>query len=872
MKTFSQVTDSVQFNVSDSVNNKNVNDSINFKATEAYNIEKKNDSIAINVNKSHKSDFDSQVHYSSEKKGMFDFKNKKAYLYKKAVVIYDPMQITSDYMVIDFEYQEVMCHGLYDSVSSTVLGKPDYQEAEDHYVADTIRYNFKSKKGLVKNVATKLDDGYLYGGTTKIQENKHIHITDGKFTTCDIPDCPHFYFKLTKAKVIPNDKIVSGPAYLVIEDVPTPIAMPFGFFPNTKGGHSGVVIPNFGDEIKRGFFLNNGGYYFAISDRIDLILLGDIFSKGSWGVSARTNYKFRYKFNGYFSAKYNKNIFGYKGLPNYETQSLYEIIWKFNQDQKFRPNSTFSADVNISSSKYNKNNTYNPAAFMQSNQQSSISYSHSFPNTPFNISAAFRHTQNNNTGTINFTLPDVVFSMSRIYPFKRKVQLGNQKWYEKIAIAYTMNLTNRIKTNENSFLTIPFDSITNGISHKIPISTSFKLLKYTTLTPSFTYNERWYLKSMAKEWVDTASAGSVTGSSTGYVNSFYRPKFNRAWDFNAALNWTTQLYGMYQFSGKSRLKAMRHVFTPTLSFNFKPDFSKTKYKMYDDYYQIQYNNSTGQYDTISYVYALFEGMPYGGPAKGGTGLVTIDFGNNLEMKVKNKNAKDTANIDKKIKLLESFSINASYNIFADSLKWSPINISARTRVTLLDITFRATFDPYGYRKNSYGGFERYDTWTYFSETSKNKILRLTSLYVTVGLSLNPKAKNNESNTTNHYHLVYGQAITYADWEIPWDLRINYSFNYNKPYDQKNITQTLNISGSVSLTKKWKATVSTGYDFVNNEITYTTIDITRDLHCWEASLNLRPFGQYKSYMFRINVKAAMLQDLQLKKQRSQYDNY
>ncbi|MDR2835233.1 MAG: LPS-assembly protein LptD [Bacteroidales bacterium] len=869
-----EIKDSINFPKDSIFNDENVNEILSdtlANDTINFSIDTKNDSIKIHANPKKKSDFDAPVHYTFDQKGKLDFNNKKAYLYKNANVKYENINLTADYMEMDFDKKEVFANGFYDTVNNKVSGKPVYKDGEEEYVADSIRYNFNTKRGLVKNVSTKLDDGYLYGQTTKIYENKHVHILSGKYTTCDNPDCPHFYFRLSKAVVIPNDKIVSGPVYMVIEEIPTPLALPFGFFPNTDGGHSGIVIPNFGDEQRRGFFLQNGGYYFNISERFDLTLLGDIYSKGSWGVSARANYKFRYKFNGYFSAKVNTNKFGYKGLPNYETNRLYEVIWKFNQDPKRRPNSTFSADVNISSSKFNKNNSYNSNDFMTSNQQSSISYSHNFENTPFNLSAAFRHTQNNNTGTINFTLPDVVFSMSKIYPLKRKIQKGGQKWYENIGLSYTMNLTNRIKTNENSFFTIPFDSITNGISHKIPISTSIKLFKYTTLTPNFTYNERWYIKSMEKNWIDT----SFTSTVPGYVESNYKSGFSRAWDYNAGVNWTTQIYGTFQFLGKSKLKAIRHVFTPTVSFNYVPDLSKPKYKMYDDYYQIRYNNSTGQYDTVSYMYGHFEGLPYGGPSQHGSGLVTFDLGNNLELKLKgtNKNPNDTVTpVDKKVKLLESFSVNTSYNLFADSLRWSPINISARTRITLFDISFRTTLDPYGFQFNDYGSPERINKWSYNTSTSNHKILRLTSMYITVGFSLNPKSKKNNSNTAQHYQEMYGQPIIYADWSIPWDVQINYSFNYNKPYNDVTITQSLNISGSVSITEKWKATVSTGYDFVRKEITYTTIDITRDLHCWEASLNMRPFGAYKSYMFQINVKAAMLQDLRLKKQKTWYDNF
>jgi hypothetical protein len=599
---------------------------------------------------------------------------------------------------------------------------------------------------------------------------------------------------------------------------------------------------------------------------VDLTLLGDIYTKGTWGIGANVNYKWRYKFDGYFNAKYKHNVLGYSGIPGYQTGHDYSIIWRFNQDQHFRPNSTFSADVNISSSKYKLNNEFYSDAAMTSTQSSSISYTRNFANTPFNLSAAFRHTQNNQTGRIDFNLPDVTFSMSQVYPFKRKVQKGGQKWYEQIGIAYTTTGTNRIKTNENSFLTIPADSITNGISHRIPVSTTIKLFKYTTLRPNFTYNERWYFKSMTKQWVDTSTTG-------GYVESLYKPGFNRVWDYSAGVNWSTQLFGTYQFLpfivNLLRIKSFRHMFTPTVGFNFVQDLSKPKFKMYDNYFQIRYSPTTGQYDTIPMLYAHFEGLPYGGPGNSGAGLITFNLDNNLELKIKNKNSKDTLSDDKKVKLLDNLSINANYNIFADSLNWSPININARTHIALFDINFRTTLDPYGFQYNGDSPV-RINQWAYKVNTSDHKIVRLTSMYFTVGASLNPKAKNTDK-TVRHYKEVYGQPVLYADWDVPWDVHLDYSFNLSKPYNRITLTQSINASGSVSLTQKWKVTVSTGYDFIRKEITYTTLEITRDLHCWEASLNLRPFGTYKSYEFQINVKSSMLQDLKYKKAKTWYDN-
>ncbi|MBQ3833074.1 MAG: LPS-assembly protein LptD, partial [Bacteroidales bacterium] len=669
-------------------------------------------------------------------------------------------------------------------------------------------------------------------------------MTHGKFTTCDLPD-PHFYFNLSKAIVIPDDKIISGPANLVVEDVPTPIGIPFGFFPNKKGGTSGIIIPEFGDEENRGFFLRNGGYYWAINDYVDLTVLGDIYSKGSWGAGMIMNYKLRYKFNGSLSFKYNRNLFGYRGLSNFSASNQYALRWKFTQDSKANPNSTFSADVNMSSTDYDKYNSYNVNNYMTSTKQSSVSYSYVFPNTPLSMSVALKHSQNSNTGSIDLTLPEFAFNMSRIYPFKRKKAVGKSRFYEKISIAYTMNATNKIRTNDADFFNIPYDSITNGIIHRIPINASFKLFKYTTLTPSFNYNERWYFKRFSKQWND----------SENLLETDYASTFARVWDYNASLSWSTTIYGMFNFR-KGKVKALRHVFSPNVSFSYVPDFGKEKYKYYGTYSRVMYNNSTGQYDTVSNMYSMFEGLPYGTPNKGGSGTVNITLGNNLEMKL--RNLKDTTKDNMKIKLLESFNISTNYNIFADSLRWAPISITARTRIKVVDISFNTTLDPYAIAQNEYGTYQRINKALV---KTNGHLVRMTIGYLTVGFSLNSKARDKKiaEQQESLYDIIYGYPNSYVDFNVPWNLRVSYTFRYTKPYDEMKITQTLNVSGELNITKKWKISVATGYDFEAKKMSPTTIDIYRDLHCWEMSLHVVPFGQHKSYAFQINVKASMLQD-------------
>ena len=817
------------------------------------------DTIAIpNLGKSKHSkskDFDVPVYYNSDDSLLNDMKNRKAFLYGNAVVKYEDMTINAAFIEVDLDKKEVYAYGRTDGDS--IVGKPEFNQGDETFVADTIRYNFNSKKGIIKNVTTVYDGAYLIGGKTKLHENKHIHMTHGKFTTCDLPD-PHFYFNLSKAIVIPDDKIISGPANLVVEDVPTPIGIPFGFFPNKKGGTSGIIIPEFGDEENRGFFLRNGGYYWAINDYVDLTVLGDIYSKGSWGAGMIMNYKLRYKFNGSLSIKYNRNLFGYRGLSNFSASNQYALRWKFTQDSKANPNSTFSADVNMSSTDYDKYNSYNVNNYMTSTKQSSVSYSYVFPNTPLSMSVALKHSQNSNTGSIDLTLPEFAFNMSRIYPFKRKKAVGKSRFYEKISIAYTMNATNKIRTNDADFFNIPYDSITNGIIHRIPINASFKLFKYTTLTPSFNYNERWYFKRFSKQWND----------SENLLETDYASTFARVWDYNASLSWSTTIYGMFNFR-KGKVKALRHVFSPNVSFSYVPDFGKEKYKYYGTYSRVMYNNSTGQYDTVSNMYSMFEGLPYGTPNKGGSGTVNITLGNNLEMKL--RNLKDTTKDNMKIKLLESFNISTNYNIFADSLRWAPISITARTRIKVVDISFNTTLDPYAIAQNEYGTYQRINKALV---KTNGHLVRMTIGYLTVGFSLNSKARDKKiaEQQESLYDIIYGYPNSYVDFNVPWNLRVSYTFRYTKPYDEMKITQTLNVSGELNITKKWKISVATGYDFEAKKMSPTTIDIYRDLHCWEMSLHVVPFGQHKSYAFQINVKASMLQDLKLNKRRSWFDNF
>ncbi|NLA25540.1 MAG: LPS-assembly protein LptD, partial [Bacteroidales bacterium] len=690
----------------------------------------KQDSIVVKAKT--KSDIDHPVDYKARDSSEVDMSRSKAYLFGEAIVIYGDITLTADYIMIDFSDNTVYAYSQTDSLGNTT-GKPVFVQGEETFNADTIVYNFNSRRAIIKEVTTEFEGSFLHGGVTKKQENNEIHLIKGKFTTCEL-EHPHFYFNISKAKMIPDDKIVSGPAYLVIEDIPLPLGLPFGFFPNKKGSSSGILIPEFGEEQNRGFFLRRGGYYWAINDYVDLSLTGDVYSKGSYALYARSNYRKRYKMHGSVDLSYNANSFSYKGLDNYRVDRLYRFMWKHTQDPKARPNSNFSADVNMSSSAYDKWNSYNDASYMNTNKTSSVSYSKIWPNTPFSLSVAMKQSQNSLDSTMNFSLPDMSFNMSRIYPLKRKSQVGKQRWYEKIGVSYSAVMTNQIRVREDSLLHIGLENLNNGIMHNIPINTNMKLFKFINLTPSFQYTERWYTKELNREWI----ADSI-GATTGNIMNSYLNKFSRVWDYRASMGMNTTVYGMYNFKS-GYVKAMRHVLTPSASLSYLPDFGTPRYSYYDDYYRVQYNNNTGQYDTISTVYSVFEGLPYGTPARGGAGSVNLSLGNSLEMKV--KNSADTVTGEKKIKLLESLSFNTNYNIMADSLNWAPLSMNGRTSIGKLNVTFSSMFDPYAIATDDYDNPVRINK---ANINANGALFRVTSANISLGLNLASSKKSNKKD-------------------------------------------------------------------------------------------------------------------------------
>jgi len=786
---------------------------------------------------------DAPVDYHAQDSTLIDLPEHKIYLYGNAQVNYKDIQLTANYMEINFDNNTVFAKGIPDS-TGMLQGNPHFKQADDEFDAKEITYNFKTKKGIIKQVKTKQGEGYLISNRTKKLPNGVVCLKNGKYTTCDKKH-PDFYIKLTKAKVIPNDKIVSGPAYLVIEDIPLPLAIPFGFFPNKKGHSSGVLIPEYGEETNRGFFLRNGGYYFAINDYFDAKITADIYSLGSWGTHFATNYKKRYKFSGKLNFDYSKIIISEKGLPNYQNQNSYRLLWSHSQDSKARPNSSFRANVNLVSSSYSKYVSTNFNQRMQNTAQSNIAYTKRFAGTPFNFSTNLRHSQNNTDSSITMSVPELNLNMRRIYPFKRKKRIGKPRFYEKIGMTYTSNMKNTIKFKQDDFSPMSkFENYKNGIKHSIPVSANFSIFKLN-FNPSLNYTERWYFKSIHERWQDTIINNSDT--LPAQVVSDTIRGFVRSGDYAINIPLTTKIYGFYQFFGKNpKIKAIRHLMTPSVSFNYRPDYSKSKY----GYYLRVPNDTNEQY------YSIFgDDAIYGAPPTGKFGSLKFSLDNSVEMKA--RQGGDTSETFIKIPLLQSFNISSFYNLAADSMNWSNINLTGRTSILkIFNISFNGIVNPYSLDDEG-------QVINQFMWNEHKKIGRLTNARMSLSFSLSDKTfskkgtKKDNSETTSEY----------AKFNIPWNMSFSYNWSFVKPGLEKTIVQTARVSGNFDLTTKWKTDFTLGYDFSNKKFTYPSLRISRDLHCWVMSLHIIPFGAYQSYNFQINVKASVLQDLKYNQRRN-----
>ncbi|HNT79950.1 MAG TPA: putative LPS assembly protein LptD [Bacteroidia bacterium] len=791
-------------------------------------------------------DLRSEVKYFARDSIVYDISINKIYLYGDAKVTYENIELTAAFIELDWNNKEVSAQGIPDSTGS-FKGLPVFKEASNSFSSSRIRYNFDTKKGKIYEVTTQQGEGYIHGTTVKKTNDVNYYIRSGKYTTCNDPH-PHYFIGSSKLKIINNDKIVSGPANLVISDIPTPFFIPFGYFPYSSKRKSGIIIPGFGESANRGFYLLNGGYYFGINDYIDLELLGDIYSLGSWGLKTNSRYINRYKYNGSFGLSYSINSSGDKELPGYSRSKDFFIRWNHSMDPKARPNTTFSASVNAGSSTYYTNNLSSANNYLSNTFTSSIAWSRFWPGKPYNLSLSANHSQNTISRDVSITLPNASFGVSTLYPFKPKINRGTNKWFHKLGVSYQGVFSNQISNKDTLLFKKDFErQMRNGFSHSIPISTSIKAFKFFTWSNSVSYRSVWYFKTIEKSFDIESNQVNIDT-----INGF---KTAHELAFSSSLN--TRVYGMINFKN-GFIKAFRHVFTPSVGFSIRPDYSRSSF----GYYKRVDIDTLGN----SSLYSIFEQGIYGGPAAGKSGFVSLGLDNNFEMKVRAKT--DSGYVDKKIKLLESLSFNTGYNIAADSLRWSPLSMNARTTVLeKLNMSFSSAFDWYVTNENGI----RLNRL----EINENKRLaRLTAANFSSSYSLIHQRKSIESDKGSKEDLehIRKNKDQYVDYSIPFNLYLTYSMTYSKPGDKlpSNTVQTLGFNGDLALTPKWKITYYSGWDFNTKKLSYSSIGFYRDLHCWEMSLNWIPTGGQQSYFFKINVKSSILQDLKLTKKSDQYD--
>lgn len=828
---------------------------------------------------------DTRVDYSAADSIFFDVRERKVFLFGNAELKYGAIQLTAGFVEIDFRRNELYASAFPDS-AGVLQGRPVFTEEPQSFQSEEMWYNFQTRRGRTKNVFTEEAEGFLHGELVKIQPNRIIHVQDGKFTTCNDPE-PHFHIGFRRAKIIPDDKIITSLAFLVIHGVPTPLIVPFGFFPNKRGQASGILMPSYGETANRGFYLENGGFYLGLNEYVDLSVRGDIYTRGSWAAKLGSNYRVRYRYNGSLNLTYAINILGEKDLPGYERNRDFRVQWSHNQDPKARPNSVFRANVNAGSTQSTRFNPVSDTDYLSNTFSSNVTYMANWAGR-YNFSVNLRHSQNTLNRSVDLSLPEIAFSVNRLHPFRRKERTGQLRWYEDITLNYSMNARNELRTTDSLlFKKETWDEMRNGVRHSIPISHSFRVLRHFNLSNSFNYNMNWYLstinryfdpQAMVVQRGDTLFGAVITDTVPGF-------KIFHEFSYNTSLN--TRFYGLMQFR-KGPLRAVRHVVSPSISFNFRPDFANPFWGYYKSFYNPRTNRDVQ--------YAVFEGGIYGGPAPNRSGSINFSLTNNLELKVRNQ--RDTVGRgESKITIFENLSISGGYDLARDSINFSDISISARTRLfDNFDITYGSSWTVY--QLDSMGRYINRFIWE-----DKPKLLQLNNTTWTFSFNYtlsskarpsagaggqgrgimppmpgaNPLAEGGTEDPPEEMNQVR-QPLSpgQINFAVPWNLQFSYTFNYGSRYDFRNekfertIIQSLNFSGDFYLTPKWRIGFRSGYDFKQNQITYTSVDIYRDLHCWEMTLNWIPFGFRKSYNFTIRVKSQVLQDLKLTRRTHHLD--
>ena len=860
---------------------------------------------ADSLNRQRKNGIDAPVTYSAEDSMVYEGATKRAYLYGKSHVMYENMDLESEQIAMSMDSSLVHAMGAVDT-TGTKFGTPVFKMGSDTYESDTMAFNFKTKKGLISDVYTQQDEGFMTSQLSKRGANGEMFLCHGRYTTCDLPH-PDFYFAMSRAKVRPGKDVVFGPAYLVVADVPLPLAIPYGFFPFTKSYSSGFIMPTYGDETSRGFYLRDGGYYFAINDKMDLKLIGEIYTKGSWGVSVATNYRKRYRYSGSFFASYQNSVTGDKNMADYQKSTSFKIQWSHRQDSKANPYSTLSASVNFATTNYEPNNLnsmYNPQALTQSTRTSSVSWSTKFSSLNMDISSSFSLNQNMRDSSIALTLPDLTINVSRFYPFRRKHMVGEERWYEKISMSYTGNLSNSINTKEDKVL---HSSLTkdwhNAMQHKIPIDATFSLFNYVNISPRFNFTDRMYTQRQKKSW-DEDNQREVTDTLQGFYNVY---------DWDLSLSASTTLYGFFVPNRKlfgDKIQAIRHVFKPTVSFQYKPDFSSDHYSFWDTYQKTDAEGNVTYEKYNPYQGALFGG----GVSQGETGSIALSISNNIEMKMRSD---DDSTGFKKVSIIDDLSASMSYNM-ADKLRpWSNLSTNLRLKLTKsYTFNLKADFATYAYEADSVGAKPYIGTHT---EYSKGRFGRFQGMSQNLSYTLSnekvadifkwlrgekrDKKKDKDKNKEEYDTGVETNLDTemeagkhgakrkegdvaetdedgYMLFSLPWSLSLSYgitmrentsgSFNYNTMRYPYKFTQNLNFSGNIRISDGWNISFSSGYDFENKKISMTTASLSRDLHCFNMSCSI-VLAPYTSYNFSFRCNAATLTDALKYDKRSSYSN-
>ncbi len=786
------------------------------------------------------------VSYSARDSIRVDLEKKHIILYGKGKVTYEAITVTAAYIMIDMETGSIVAAGT-DSAGK-IIDRPNLEEDERETTADSIKYNFKSRKGWMYRVVTSEGEAFMYADAGKKDSSEVYFIKNGKYTTCDA-DHPHFYINVTRGKVIPDDKIVTGPAYLVIGDIPTPLALPFGYFPNKKGRKSGILLPAYGESPGLGFFLKDGGVYFGISDYFDLAVKGDIYSRGSFGVKTFSNYNRRYAYQGNLALGFSNFRNSYPEFPDFSKNQDFFIRWTHTQDPKRNPTVRFSANVNALSSNYNKFNSNNTNDYLSNTFQSNLAFTKTWKH--FNLNSGLSHSQNTTTRKVDLSLPRLSFSMNRQQPFSllNRSGISRNKWYDKIGISYTGDFENRISIADSNFFKSNLsDSMRYAFRHAVPLLANFSFKKIpVVLTPAFTFNSLWYFRKTDKTY-SSAEGGVVATESN---------EFNMVNHWNSSITGATKVYGMYSFN-RGRVKAIRHVMNPTIGFSYRPDYEDPRFGYYGSYLLPT--------TTAEQVYSHFEGGLFGSAPRGKSASLNFGLNNNLEMKLR-PGKSDTTGKDRKVVLIESFGFNGSYNYAVEAFNFSPLSLYARSRIwDKVDINLTGLIDPY---KITESGF-RYNQLLW----SDGNPGRLTAATATVGTGFSSKQKGKKGkplrSSEEEYEYIQKNPGYYVDFNVPWNFRLAYNLVYSRPVHKETLNHTLTISGDFNLTDKWKIGGDSGYDLTQGDFTFTNISIYRDLHCWEMQFNWIPYGFRKSYTIDIRVKASVLQDLKLSRKRDWFD--